>query len=485
MAEVLDKSVGLRWTGHPFIDAGVAGLTVFAKKRKPEDVTGAHLEKFAEWAKDAYFTKEMAAWLSVVISLNDVRNPSKSQDEQKKQATEVLLSFRNSTTALDCQCSFFDRVANNVLSRGLFPLLNADGQMNFGAEGQPGLPVSGLIVTVLQAMSLSVPLVGGRAMVIAPDNPQLLLQIVEKWQPIIQSRVQLSADVGEKMPIWGNPKTRLVGELIELSKINQLENSFGGITIYHSTNSGQGPDISIHTLEIPAIQFVRKAQSIMYKAAWDQLERTAFQPAAKDKDQTHATRNDVYERLFDLPRAATRFISKFFTYPTFNRLKTKPMRVQKPKSKKTSSSDTAPEMPKFELVALWGLLELFLEEVLGMEKNRIEAIRTLGDRLADMIHLENDKALFREVYEAKSPNKVRFLLNKLSMKRLQLGLEPATRVDEYITIFEEGEELAPTGFWLAWDLTKMRVIETLFDKQSKIISPEILAEINIEPQGDE
>jgi CRISPR-associated protein Cst1 len=282
-----DAPVGLRWTGHPLIDMGVAGLTVYSQKRHPEEVTGAHLEKFAKWAIDAYFTKEMTAWLSVVISLNDVKNASKSLDDQRKQALSVLLSFRDSTTELSCKCSFFDRAANRVLSRGLLPLLNADGQMNFGAEGQPGLPVSGLIVTVLQAMSLSVPLVSGRAMIIAPDDKDLLIQIINKWQPEIQSRIQWSKTSNEKAPLWGSPKTRLVGELIKLTKENKFHGSFSGITIYHATNSGKGADITIYTLEIPAIHFVRKAQNIIYKSAWEQLEKEAWQPLDKDKDPSY------------------------------------------------------------------------------------------------------------------------------------------------------------------------------------------------------
>ena len=129
----------------------------------------------------------------------------------------------------------------------------------------------------------------------------------------------------------------------------------------------------------------------------------------------------------------------------------------KKKTEEPTSGESASQAP------LWNLLELFVLEVLGMDKNRIDGIRTLGDRLAEMIKTEDDKGLFRQVYEAKHPDKVRNLLNKLSFQRIQKGLEPSIRLDEYVMIFDENGELSRADFWVAWDLIKMRVIETLFD----------------------
>lgn len=100
-----------------------------------------------------------------------------------------------------------------------------------------------------------------------------------------------------------------------------------------------------------------------------------------------------------------------------------------------------------------------------MEQSRIQAIRTLADRLASAVKDDNDRRLFQRIYTARKPFEVRQLLIQMGMRRLKNRLEPAVRFDEFLQIFEEGDELARADFGLAWDLTRMRVIETLFDSE--------------------
>jgi hypothetical protein len=128
---------------------------------------------------------------------------------------------------------------------------------------------------------------------------------------------------------------------------------------------------------------------------------------------------------------------------------------------------------------------MLLEEVVGMERRRIEAIRDLADHLASIIHTENSKSLLREVYEAKNSDAVVKMLNRLSFNRLKEGLKPSIRLDEYILIFSENEELARTNFRLAWNLIKMRVIERLFEFRAEVIQPEALKDLDIDTEGDE
>jgi CRISPR-associated protein Cst1 len=118
-----------------------------------------------------------------------------------------------------------------------------------------------------------------------------------------------------------------------------------------------------------------------------------------------------------------------------------------------------------------------------MEQSRIQAIRTLADRLAGAVKDENDRRLFQRIYTARKPFEVRQLLIHMGMRRLKKGLEPAVRFDEFLEIFEEGDELARADFGLAWDLTRMRVIETLFDVQWFDTNKEALEEITEEEEN--
>ena len=489
MTYTRDAPVGLRWTGHPFIDMGVAGLTVFAQKRRPEEVTGAQLEEFVAWAEKAYQTKELTAWVAVAFTLNGFMNVSFTTAKKRESVNQVLTSYQHPALMPEWLCSYFGTPAQQFATRDLVPLLTGREPMNFFADGQPGLPLSGLALTTLQGLSVAAPLVGGRLMVIDADDPKLLLYLVKEWQPLIRQRAQLSETTGEKCSGWSGPRSRLIEQIINIERTQQRQPSpdleySGSATIYFASNSGQGPDMTVYTLELPALRFVRKAQNIRYREAWQRLTASTWQDAGKDKDPLYGKRNNVYEAVFDLPLEAHNFIRRFFLYPVQGQLKKEPTEAQK-RSKKSKTTELplfAPAPPAAP-APLWTLLELFLTEVLGMDQSRIERIRTLADRLAGAVQQDNDRRLFQKIYTTRKAFEVRQLLIQMGMRRLKHNLEPAVRFMEYLEIFEEGDELARADFGLAWDLTRIRVIETLFETKWFDGNQEALAEIEEEIQG--
>jgi CRISPR-associated protein Cst1 len=471
------------------MDMGVAGLTVFARKRRPEEVTGAQLEEFVAWAEKAYQTKELTAWVAVAFTLNGFMNVSFTPAKKRESVNQILTSYQQPAFMPELRCSFFGIEAQQFATRDLVPLLTGREPMNFFADGQPGLPLSGLALTTLQGLSVAAPLVGGRLMVIDADDPKLLLYLVNEWQPVIRQRAQLSETTGEKCGGWSGPRSRLIEQIINIERaqqtqpISDLEYN-GSATIYHASNSGQGPDMTVYTLELPALRFVRKAQNVRYSEAWKRLTAHAWQDATKDKDPQYGKRNNVYEAVFDLPLEAHNFIKRFFLYPVQKQLKKESHRVSK-HTKKSRAEERPLLAPKGFTVPtpLWPLLELFLTEVLGMNKSRIERIQDLADRLAGAVQQDNDRRLFQRIYTTRKAYEVRQLLIQMGMRRLKQSLEPAVRFAEYIEIFEEGDELARADFGLAWDLTRMRVIETLFETKWFDGNEEALAEIEEENQG--
>jgi CRISPR-associated protein Cst1 len=471
------------------MDMGVAGLTVFAQKRNPEEVTGADLERFVEWAEKAYFTKEMTGWISVAFTSNFI-NPSFAANKKREVAKSILESFKNPNNLEALQCTYFQLSAQQLVARDFIPMLMGREPSNFFPDGEPQLPISGLGITALQGLSLASPLVGGRLMIVAADDPKLLVRLVKSWQVEIRKRVQLSETTGEKAPVWSGPRSRLIEQIIDIEELHirsqdpDLEYT-GGVTIYHASNSGQGPELTVYTLGLPALGFVRKAQGIKYRESWNRLILGAWrEPEGKDKDAKYARRNDVYEAVFDLPQNSASFIGRFFLKPVFTQLKSaKPVEAKRRTKKIKDQTAAPPAAPTAPPGALWGLLELFLKEVLGMEQSRIQAIRTLADRLAGAVKDENDRRLFRRIYTARKPFEVRQLLIHMGMRRLKKGLEPAVRFDEFLEIFEEGDELARADFGLAWDLTRVRVIETLFDVQWFDTNKEALEEITEEEEN--
>jgi CRISPR-associated protein Cst1 len=134
---------------------------------------------------------------------------------------------------------------------------------------------------------------------------------------------------------------------------------------------------------------------------------------------------------------------------------------------------------KASIKGTWELTQLFLSEVLGMDTQRIEAIRRLGSRIAEEIATENNRGLWWNVYSAENYRAVRLTLIRTSERRLKRGESPIVSFDEFLQVFEEGEELPRIDWRLAWDLVLIRVIESLYEQKWFEKNKEVLEETDV------
>ena len=473
-------SVGLRWTGNYMMDMAVAGLLAFSHKTEipdvdiealPAQIKAEDLEKFQTWAERHYFAPELTSWISVVFTSNFM-NPSFTLEKKKEVLGDILTSYQR-PDLLDAPCAFFPELpAQQRVARDLLPMLMGRGPMNFYADGQPGLPLSGLAITALHGLSVAAPLVSGRALLIDADDRALLLHVVGKWQGELRSRTEMSLMKKERLSIWASPRTRLVEVIREVmaERYRMGKTVTGSVTIYHLSNSGQGPDIQIYTLAQPAIAFLERAERT-FKAEWNALTFSALHPADKGKDEQYGTRNELDEALFGLPDNAQNFLRRFLMPPF--RHAAFPPEPKQAKKGKTASLEKADEYKSLDLDRVWGLSGLFLREVVGMDKERIKAIEELGDRLGGWIADENDKPLFRSLYEVRGAGPLRHLLIKTTFGKAKQDAEAGLPKqqqpllitgDAYLKVFMEADEVARADFTLARDLLKMRVIQVLHER---------------------
>ena len=460
-------ALGLRWTDYPLMDAALAGLCVFARVRGPQELTAEHLQGFQRWAEEAYFSPEVTSWISVVFTSNFI-NYSFTPEKRREVLREILTSYQR-PDLLGVPCAIFPELpAQQRVARDLMPMLMGRGPMNFYPDGQPGLPLSGLAITALQGLSLAAPLVSGRALVLDADDKQLLLDVVREWQGPWLKRISLSRPGDDKKPIWAAARTRLMEAIRDvISEQPRIKDSFkppfmGGATLYHLSNSGQGPDAAIYTLEQPALRFMELARQ-NHPEAWQPLMASKRYEADKTKDKDFGFRNELDEALFSLPDKAAYFLRRYLLPPF-----TRALRTAQAEAKKGKTTKDAP-LP-IPLAGLWGITELFLMEVIGMEKARVEAIEALGQRLGKWIVAENDKRLFRELYEARGAGPLRHVLLKAMLDKSKQDAKTGTEErdlittkDEYLRVFTEADELSRADFTLARDLLKMRVIQYLHD----------------------
>jgi CRISPR-associated protein Cst1 len=121
----------------------------------------------------------------------------------------------------------------------------------------------------------------------------------------------------------------------------------------------------------------------------------------------------------------------------------------------------------------WPLTELFLKEIVAMQEHRVKAIREFGDRLADYI-AERDAGFWRDFHLARTYGGLRVRLINASQAEQKAERPPLIGFDDFVTIFEYGEDLARPDWRLARDLVLIRVIERLYERRWFAEHPEAL-----------
>lgn len=476
----------LNYTGHPFVDVGVATITAFAGKKVPAEVTADDLSAVADYIEQNYIRNPLRAFLTVAFTSNawfvqDAYNPDRPEltvDERnarrarRKEWADLHLRAwtfpeESSTTEM---CVFTSApVVSGALSgklwpgragRAQIPLLQGDDNINFYPGGDSGVPVSGTALLCLQAFPLGCAKVAGSLLAVHSDDPGLTYLFAHDNLGWNRRAVSLAQHAnGDKMPESKHPLgTYLIGTLLRLENERQVrvdeEMPPSSVTAYH-LNNGKTPKLDIYQVPIEVHSFLISATSAKYREQWDNLVRRGWelppQPRGKAKSADpvfEPRRNFLYEDALRLPENAPRFIRLYFLRATLRYA-----REGDPRREYSPVGEAA--------FVSWDLAELFLKEVLHMDASRINEIRSLGDRLAAYIRSENDRRFFRTLMTERRPGLFRLALIKTNAYAVQRGREPLVTFDPYIEVFEDGDEVPRRDWSLARDLVLIRVIEQL------------------------
>lgn len=468
----------LRYTGHPLVDVGVATITAFARKQDPSKLNEADLDTVADYITREYTRQPLMSFLTVAFPNSGFTQPAYRNQPEKQQtyAERTLRSYRPGTPTLDVADVFTGQPAVDItfdvkgeLKSGYtfrqhIPLLTGENVINFFPGGDAGLPVSGTTMLALQAFPLGCAKCGGRLLAVHSDNDELVLHFARTFLENNRRTIQLAQAAGSsKMPESQLfYRTLLVQTLLEAREMQvdaiQDERLFS-LTAYHLTNSGQGVGLDIYHLPLQIIGFLREMYQAEYHQEWKAIVQRAWEVAPpkkggkkKSDDQPfQPRRNWLYEDLFSLPEGAPRFLRTYF------------LRVAIRYAAKSQATDprTAYSLQRETNLVSWKITERFLRRVLNMDPERIEHIRTMGDRLAEYVSTQNDRRFFREFFTLQRYDFLRNALIKANLTCVRQGGTPLITLDPYIAVFEEGDELARSGWRLARDLVLIRMVEKL------------------------
>ena len=452
----------LEFTGHPLFDVGLATVLAFVKKTDPRDLNDDDLDRVAEYIKENYVVDPLKSFLNVAFPNSGFTQAAYSKTPEKRieYADHVLVTARNSSQPQYGRCVITGRPVTEALSSKLppgrafrqhIPLITGENIINFHPNGEPGLPISGLALFMIQAMPLGSGVVGERLLVVHSDNNRLTMAIAaefleENRRNIHRARLEGSKELS---PAAYRVGTQLVHVLVNV-QADMIERGLAGesasITAYHMSNSGQGTALDIYHLPLEVTDFIQTALYPQYRSTWNRLTDRGWQ-ITKGSKAAGPTYNIFYEDLLRLPHNSWQFIRTY--------LLRRPRRSRRPGDPTTTYSFTS----EADLIS-WTFTDLFLRKVLRMDQVHIETLRNLGDRLAEYVVEENDRRFFWDFSTVRRYPHFRNVLIKANLRRTKDNSPPLFSFDEFVTVFET--ELMNHHWSLARDLILIRMIERLY-----------------------
>ncbi len=448
---------GLKYTGHPIVDVGLATMAAFADKAEPGDLTESDLDSIVDYVKTNYTVNPLKSFLTVAFPNSGFTNPSFESSPEKRvaYADRILNAWKSGNRNAEEPCVFTGLPSAMKAYRQHIPLLTGEGVVNFYPHGDAGLPVSGIAILAIHVFPLGCAKVAGRLFAVHSDQPFITrhfagLFLEDNRKAVLSAQ---AAGISKLSETGLRAGTLLIDKLLRVWDAAQGTNEGSpSVTAYHLSNSGQGVDLTIHHLPLEVSSFLRQAMSARYRTSWDEIRQRGWQivQAKKRKDGEppgRPTFNVVYEDALKLPDGSPAFIRRYFL-----RLPERQVKPGDPRATYSFVGDA-------DLVS-YDLTELFLREVMNVNRKRIALIKELGDTLADYVLTENDRRFFQSFMTAKRDS-LRSLLIRVSFTRVKRGQAPLVTFDGYVEAFDEDDEGSQVNWRLARDLVLIRMIERL------------------------
>ncbi|MBW2031245.1 MAG: type I-B CRISPR-associated protein Cas8b1/Cst1 [Deltaproteobacteria bacterium] len=464
------------FTGHPLVDVGLATITAFAGKSNPEDLNEEDYDAIADYMARNYVVNPLKSFLTVAFPNSGFTQPAfeKTPERREAYAERVLRCYKvgipllsnercafTGLPAIDLALDDKDKLPPGRAFRQHIPMVTGEGVINFHPYGDAGIPVSGIALLAIQAFPLGCSKVAGRLLAVHSDDEDLMVRFAKKFLQTNRRHIQAAQAAGlSKLP----EPTHRIGTLLVGSLLNIEEERLAGrdpelpacITAYHLSNSGQGADLTIYELPLEVGNFLRVALTPRYREQWDKIRRRGWEiVAAKTKRKKGATEsqvpsfNTLYEDLLGLPENSSMFIRTYFL-----RVPQRTRRTGDPRAHYSIRSEAA--------LISWPLTEQFLRKVVLMDQERIDHIKSLGDVLAQYVKEENDRRFFHTFLTTNRYADLRLALIKAGHARVRKGHAPLITFEQFIAVFEQGENLPQHDWKLARDLVLIRMIEQLY-----------------------
>ncbi len=449
------------WTGHPFTDAGLVALLLLSGKNRPEELTEEDIEEAIKFASRLYSRKEWSSgYIHAMMLPNSgilMANPSMSKKRTPEAIKTNLLSLlyeNEDPNAPMCEICGRRHARSKPVYRSDFPLVGTGGVPNYFPSGKDGANICSHCLFLAQMM----PLVAyrlSRILIIHAYPYELMLEFHrEAIEDVKKSELASVARNFKRPENFLFKKLSEIGRNIELGKL-----SGASITLYYFVNNNQGQEIDVIYIPNPVVRFVALASqrdsdgwARIVSMGWNRgcAKRLAKKPEEIEK----SCQNDVYRRLLNGESILNYFIDR----------------------------------PNRRTNASWNLLSFYCSEVLGLDKEALEFVKGVADRIVETIEKLPDNKLSRRVRELERAEKLyqfESFFIRVEKDRQELGIpEALMSFDDFARILTSYGEDLNVSWKTVKNLLLFRIYEKLHDRLMKA-SPEETGESEEEEEFEE
>jgi CRISPR-associated protein Cst1 len=206
----------MRYTGHPFVDAGAAAISAWRGLRRPDELVADDLATWAQMSVRLYRSPVGDLALNQLFTRNfPFLHPSMSAERRRTETERVLFAWRDAPVGRE-RCAYCHEPAlAQRVHRDRVPLLEGRDRLNFGPGGRGGLAVCGECLLALQALAIACPVARGRVVVLETPDDDLRLAVYGLWVRDGVERAERSLLTGERLAKRVTPLTVAVSALAQ------------------------------------------------------------------------------------------------------------------------------------------------------------------------------------------------------------------------------------------------------------------------------
>ena len=420
--------------GNPFVDAGVCGICEWLGRTvQPDQITKADLKQVVNDVAPMMQTKIGWGNLHSIFPNSVLTNPSHNKRDRvallKEECTHYLDTMCELNETGDCMgCGRRD--ANNFLLKKDIPLTGSGLLRNFFPAFTEGAGYCSACAFAIQLSPLVFMATGGQFLTLHSNSWKAL----KSWARVCIEDIRkqhLQQDItGCFNPGYANPRNGLFYMAREMTQYQEMRSDENiPMQVYCFRNYNDKPELEIFYMPAPVFKFLRIVYMGKFNKVWQEIVRSGYYvnwDKVKSEEDYKNRPNRVYENLLQDISIIGYFLNK---------------RLRKPRGN-------------------WELLSLYLKEVREMNELRLNALKQVGDFIAESIQKTNKVSRLRNLERARSYTAFRNVLRYVIRDRIREGEnEPLFSLDDYV------EHLFPEPqFWSETrDLLTFRIYENLHD----------------------